>query len=296
MRRLAVSALVLMALGAVVPQALAQSDCDEASAFSISDFAVTTLKGSALKFSRPLEINMDGAPNAYHIDGRPAGALDTLCNAGRGISSIHGKYEGSAHCGQFLEDVKAAKQAGWHADPRIEWYGIATVDAAHNEPAVQTEGPFKGYFVSTTRLENTDFKVTDPRRYLDSRIVPFLVIPGKSAFFSQGKVSLGNVAFVYDPKSKRETFAIAGDLGPSQKLGEGSIALAAAIGGKAIDVATLTGKQAKALAIGHDIVTIIFPSITVQKPFDRAQVDAAAAAAADSFGGIEKLRACAGAR
>jgi hypothetical protein len=276
-------------------QSLAQSSCGAAAAFSHGDAPVIKLRGSALKFSRPLAINMDGAPNAYHINGRPAGALDTLCNAGQAISSEHGTYHGYVNCGQFLEDVKAAQQNGWHGDPRIKWYGIATIDDAHNEPIVQGQGPYKGYFVSTTKFENTAFKEADPRRYLDSRVVPFIVLPGNSAFFSQGGAKLGNVAFVYDPKSQQSVFAIAGDLGPADALGEGSIALAAAIKGKTVDPATLTGKQAKALAIDQPIVTILFSGRMVQPPFDRAQIEAAGAEAAEAFGGLELLKSCAAA-
>jgi hypothetical protein len=267
--------------------------CDAAAAFTHHGVVVTKLQGSAFKFHRPLAINIDGAPNAYHINGRPAGALDTLCNAGRAISSVHGTYEGAENCGQFLKDVAAAQEIGWHGDPRIEWYGIATVDETHNEPVVQIDGPFKGYFVSTTAFENTAFNATDPRRYLDSRLVPFIVLPRKSAFFSSGGAKLGSIAFVYDSKSQRSAFAIAGDLGPAKALGEGSIALAAAIKGKAIDPATLTSKQAAALAIGEPIVTILFPGTMVQAPFDRAQIDAAGVAAAEAFGGLDLLKNCA---
>ena len=271
----------------------AQSDCTERTAFSIGASSVSRLNGSALKFHRPLAINIDGAPNAYHIKGRPFGALDTLCNAGRAISSVRGTYEGADRCGDFLKDVEAARASGWHADPRIEWYGIATVDQARNEPIVQSEGPHQGYFVSTTSFQDTAFDRGDPRRYLDSRIVPFIVLPARSPFFSQAGAALGNVAFVYDPVTQREAFAMVGDAGPAKALGEGSIALAAAIKGREIDPDTLTSTQVEALAISQPIVTIVFPGTKVQAPFDRVQIDAIGAGAAEAFGGMDRLRACA---
>ena len=127
----------------------------------------------------------------------------------------------------------------------------------------------------------------------NSRIVPFIVLPGRSPFFSQAGAALGNVAFVYDPATQREAFAIVGDVGPAKALGEGSIALAAAIKGKEIDPDTLTSEQVRALAISQPIVTIVFPGTKVPAPFDRVQIDAIGAAAAVAFGGMERLRACA---
>ncbi|MEZ5831103.1 MAG: glycoside hydrolase family 75 protein [Dongiaceae bacterium] len=285
------AAAIMLALhGAPV---LAESDCGERAAFSVGIMPVKKLADGALKFQRPLAINIDGAPNAYHIKGRPFGALDTLCNAGRAISSARGTYEGSTRCGDFLKDVAAARKNGWHGDPRIEWYGLATVDRTRNEPVVQDDGPYEGYFVSTTSFQNTAFDLGDPRRYLDSRTVPFIVLPGRSPFFVRAGVALGNVAFVIDPNSGHEAFAIVGDTGPARALGEGSIALAAAIRGKKIDPQTLTSKQVEALAIAEPIVTIVFPGTHVQPPYVRAQIDTAGAAAAEALGGMDRLRACA---
>ena len=218
---------------------------------------------------------------------------------GKAISSVRGTYEGKKDCGGFLEDVKSAEAAGWHGDPKIDWYGIVTKDAAHNEPVVQSDGTYKGYFVSTTAFENPAFDTGDPRRYLDSRTVPFVVLPRDSHFFSKGDAfsdggaALGNVAFVYDPASQRHAFAIVGDLGPRKALGEGSIALAAALRGKAIDPATLTSKQAAALALSGPIVTVVFPGTKVGAPYDRAQIDDAGAAVAERMGGLDALGLCA---
>jgi len=300
--RCAIASVLLALAGSTVP-ALAQTPCNRAPGFAQpvrgGSIAVTRIFVAALKFHSSLEINIDGAPNAYHIKGRPFGALDTLCNAGRAISSARGTYEGMEDCGAFLEDVKAAEAAGWHGDPKIEWYGIATKDAAHNEPVVQSDGPYQGYFVSTTAFENPAFDAGDPRRYLDSRTVPFVVLPRGSHFFSKGDAfsdggaALGNVAFVYDPASQRYAFAIVGDLGPTKALGEGSIALAAALRGKAIDPATLTGKQATALALAGPIVTVVFPGTQVEAPYDNAQIDKAGTAVAERMGGLDSLKLCA---
>lgn len=278
-------------------QSPAWAACDEAFAFKHplekGSAAVTKLAGSALKFRSPLAINTDGAPNAYHIDGRPIGALNTLCNAGRVISLSHGAYEGRENCDRFLADVRAAQRTGWQGNPRIVWHGIVTKDQTRHEPVIQTSGEYTGYFVSSTSLQNKAFKQDDQRRYLDSRVVPFLVLPRRSAFLSQGGAELGDLAFVIDPMSQLYTFAVVGDLGPPAKLGEASIALAAAIKGKHIDPKALTGKEMRKLVVPQQVVTVLFPGTVVKAPYDAAQIADAAASAVESFGGLDRLKQCA---
>lgn len=287
------SAVLVLGLLARSP---AWAACDEAFAFTHplekGSATVTRLAGSALKFRSPLAINTDGAPNAYHIDGRPTGALNTLCNAGRVISLSHGSYEGRENCDRFLADVRAAQRTGWQGNPRVVWHGIVTKDKDHNEPIIQSSGEYKGFFISATSLQNKAYKEDDQRRYLDSRLVPSLVLPRGSTFLSQG-AKLGDLAFVIDPTTGLSTFAIVGDLGPKGKLGEASIALAAAIKGVHIDPKTLTGKQARKLVVPQKVVTLVFPGVAVKPPYDAAQIAEAAAPAIGNFGGLDRLKQCA---
>jgi hypothetical protein len=292
--------IVSAATAALILQGVAggaQAACDEALAFrhhlQNGSATVTWLNGAALKFRSPLAVNTDGAPNAYHIDGRPGGALNTLCNAGRAMSAVHGTYEGQENCELFLEDVKAARQSGWHGSPRIVWHGIVTKDKTRHEPVVQNSGEYAGYFVSATSLQNKAFREDDQRRYLDARVVPSLVLPRQSAFLSDGGMKLGDLAFVIDPVSQLYTFAVVGDIGPKKKLGEASIALAAAIKGHNIDPKTLTGRDARKLVVPQQVVTVLFPGTAVEAPYDAAQIAAAATTAIQSFGGLDRLKQCA---
>lgn len=279
------------------PAGHARAACAEAAAFTHKlergSATVTRLAGVALKFRSALAINTDGAPNAYHIEGRPAGALNTLCNAGRALSAASGMYEGYKNCDLFLEDVEAAQQDGWHGSTKILWHGIVTKDATRHEPVVQTSGEYAGYFVSSTSLQNKAFKQDDQRRYLDSRMVPFLVLPRSSAFQSKGGADLGDLAFVIDPVSRNYTFAVVGDLGPQRKLGEASIALAAAIKGRHIDPKALTGKEMRKLVVPQQVVTVLFPGTAVKAPYDAAQIADAAARVIEQFGGFDRLKQCA---
>lgn len=295
------SLIAIAALGLLwAPTGQAWAACAEAFAFSHrlekGSATVTRLAGTALKFRSALAINTDGAPNAYHIDGRPAGALNTLCNAGRSISVAYGTYEGYENCDLFLQDVEAAQQNGWHGSTKILWHGIVTKDATRHEPVVQTSGEYAGYFVSSTALQNKAFKEGDQRRYLDARMVPYLALPRGSAFLAEGQAELGDLAFVIDPATELYTFAVVGDVGPRRKLGEASIALAAAIKGHSIDPRTLTGKRLRKLVVPQEVVTVLFPGVKVAAPYDAAEIAETAAATIQGFGGLDRLKQCAAQR
>lgn len=86
-----------------------------------------------------------------------------------------------------------------------------------------------GYYVSTTAYENRKFKESDPRRYLDAERVRFIVVPSALRKAVRGVV-LGCRAIVTNPWNGQKAEGLVGDLGPATHLGEGSIALASALG------------------------------------------------------------------
>lgn len=135
-----------------------------------------------ITFTSGLNIDCDGSPRAYAPAGSGLVALDYLANAGSPGN----------------------------------WYGIAC-DAA-GEPYRQANG----YYVSTTALQDHSKAVWEPLRYVNSEIIPYIVIPrGFPA-------KLGDLAQV-EYNNKRLT-AIIADVGPKGKYGEGSIALAKQLG------------------------------------------------------------------
>ncbi len=151
--------------------------------------AVTVFKSpnGAFIYASGLAIDADGAPNAYGPDGK---GLDHLANAGKPGN----------------------------------WWGVVTRDGA---PVVQTAAdPYPGYYVSTTSLEDKRYEATDPRRYVDSGKVPYVVLPPQ--LLKQG-ARLGDFAAVVNEKNGRVVYAQVADIGPKDKLGEGSIALAAGL-------------------------------------------------------------------
>ena len=145
-------------------------------------------KGNVISFTAGMTINADGSPHAYSPDGSPPG-LDYLANAG--------------HPGN--------------------WWGIAT-DAGGLAYIQRSTDPAPGFYVSTTAFQNPAYEVLDPRRYVNSETVPFIVLPSNFPV----KVPLGAKCSVTYRGKKVD--AIYADIGPRFQLGEGSIALAKALG------------------------------------------------------------------
>jgi hypothetical protein len=107
-----------------------------------------------------------------------------------------------------------------------DWYGIVTVNG---EPVVQgPNDPYPGFYVSTTALVDHGKAETDPRRYVNSVEVPYLSIPSNS--IKEFGLSVGDVGFAYCRHTGRMAAAVVADVGPRDKYGEGSIALACALG------------------------------------------------------------------
>lgn len=138
------------------------------------------------------DIDADGCPKAYHPNN--VSGLDYLANAG--------------HPGN--------------------WWGIAT--DRHGTPFIQdSTDPAPGFYVSTTAYEWLNYSKNDPRRYVDSLKVRFIVVSGAIRSLAKGVV-LGCKARITDLKTNRTTDAVVADIGPLRRIGELSMAAAEAIG------------------------------------------------------------------
>jgi hypothetical protein len=87
------------------------------------------------------------------------------------------------------------------------------------------ESEYSGYFISATTFKKASPTRTDgckPAQYLDSEKVPFLVVPTEKF----GGIGLGDIAigFLKTPAGLHIAYGIAGDTGPYDHFGEGSIA------------------------------------------------------------------------
>jgi hypothetical protein len=193
-------------------------------------------------FRSGLAIDADGSPRAYHPDGSPPG-LDRTSNAGR-----------PGH-----------------------WYGLVTNESGM--PIVQTEDdPAPGFYVSPTALGNDRYLERDPRKYVNSERIPYFVLPGKR---TQG-ARLGDLAMVLNERNGMKSGAVFADTGPTDEIGEGSIALA-----ERLEVPS----DPKHGGCGSGIVTVVFRHSRCGWPLTAEEIDHEAGKLFAEWGGIERLKA-----
>jgi len=263
----------------------------------------------ALYFRGDLDVNTDGAARSYHPDD-PRGQTLALNNIANGIRKIFDAEGRDITCSprrgacytRFIETFEAARDSGYAPNaPRIDTKHIIPwkMDPAlgRETPCRIEDGPFKGYFVSQTALTvDPDAGVCDQWRYLDSMTFNAIVLPGGAVWRSQGvRTDAGDVTVVRDRMSGRIAFAVTGDTGPAAKVGEGTVALAAALSGAALTGAE-TFVDIKALA-RPDVEYLIFPRRDVPRAtggrFTQADIDRMGAEMLAAFGGPERMEACA---
>ena len=128
--------------------------------------------------TRRMDVDVDGAPNAYGPPGKPA--LDILLDA------------------HYLN----------RADKEIVGYLIDE----HNRPILQgPNDPFPGYYISQTAfadIENQNER--DPRRYVDARNINYVV---RGDVARRHGVKVGDFVAVYSKRTRKGVFAIVGDTG-----------------------------------------------------------------------------------
>jgi len=138
-------------------------------------------------------------------------------------------YAPQSFAGKTLDDLRNAGGPG-------NWFGVVTdTGRTTGTPIVQGPGdPAPGAFVSATSLhlrgpDGKPLPDRSPFKYVDSATVPFVVVPPAIVSGVQGVV-LGCRAVVTNTANDRTVEAVVADRGPSQKIGEISLACARAIG------------------------------------------------------------------
>lgn len=161
----------------------------------VGSVVVRLAAAGALVFESGMQVNADGSPRAYHPQDHPGlDGLDYLGNAG---------------------------------NPG-RWWGIATDNGKMDgNPIIQgPDDPAPGFYVSTTSLQDPKYSIGDPRRYVNSETTNYIVLP----LGLQRAPKLGSRAIVVNLRNMMIAFADFADWGPHDRIGEGSIALAKALG------------------------------------------------------------------
>jgi hypothetical protein len=200
---------------------------------------------SAFFYEAGMMIDADGAYHAYHPDGKSG--LDYLGNAG--------------------------KPGNW-------WALVTDSGKPSGNPVIQTDSdPAPGFYVSTTSLEDPSEDREDPRRYVNAESINFFVLPGKIDLGAK----LGDLGVIIRADQSDYDYAVYADVGPAGKIGEASIATAAALG---IPSSPKTGGTA------HGIVYIVFPGSEQGWPLLQAQIDQYGATLFAKWGGLDKAKDC----
>jgi len=158
---------------------------------------VSTSGRTAVEVLVKMDVDVDGAPNAYGPPGKKT--LDVPRHA------LAPKE--SAHPGEIVGYM-------------TEYDG--------GPPTVQIKGdPFPGYYVSQTDFADIhNPRMEDPRRYVDARHINY-VVQGRVA--RRAGVVMGDFAVVYSCRTHRAVYAIVADSG-NESGAEGSLALVRALG------------------------------------------------------------------
>jgi hypothetical protein len=160
-----------------------------------------------------------------------------------------------------------------------KWWGIAT-DSSQT-PLKQGPGdPFPGFYISTTAWVDPSKRAGDPARYVNSEKINFIVLANGMA----GGAKLGDLATVIF--RGRVAHAICADIGPAEHLGEGSIALAEALG---------IPSNPRHGGTGHEVVYVVFPGSKIAWPLTPSQIDQRASELFARWGGLGQVIACFGA-
>ena len=201
--------------------------------------------GSAFFYEVGMMIDADGGYHSYHPDGKSG--LDYLGNAGR---------------------------------PGNWWALVTDSGLPSGNPIVQTEpDPAPGFYISTTSLEDPTRDRGDPRRYVNAETVKFIVLTGKSNL----GVRLGDFCVVIRPRTGACGYAVYADVGPANRVGEASIALANALG---------VPSSPKNGGVGHGIFYLVFRGSTQSWPLSQEEIDRNAGELFDNWGGLEKVKEC----
>jgi hypothetical protein len=251
-----VAASLLPSLNSVLAQDPSVSCDSKTKLFTVAGHPVWKWNGlSTVFYKSGMTIDADGAPKAYHP---------------------HWKQPDSQQGLDYLEN--AGRPGNW-------WALVTDNGRPDGNPVVQKDSdPAPGFYISMTALEDGGKARTDPHKYVDSSQIPYIVLPDKHSAGAKP----GDFAVVYNRRNGQIANAIYADVGPSDKIGEGSIALAEALG---IPSSPKTG------GVNTDVMYVVFPGSGNPYPKPKwprsiDQINTEAQKHFKDWGGMARLNAC----
>jgi hypothetical protein len=213
---------------------------------------------AAFFFDTGMQLDVDGAPTAYHPP-TP--------------QSRFGSPPG-------LDDLRNAGVPGGPGQPG-RWWALAI--QPNGFPCIQgPDDPAPGFYVSKTALANRSHRQCDPRHYVDATQVPYVVLPPN--VLAVGRARVGDFAAVHNRLNGQTAFAIFADVGPLGRIGEGSVALAQALGIPARGMPIHGGQN-------HAVCYLIFAGSGNRRPRTAAEIERSGTQLFQAWGGVARLQA-----
>jgi hypothetical protein len=239
------------------------------------------------------------------------GQLKDRYGTGGSVGQLSGKdpKTGASRSQMCKADYIAIRDAGFPAcGPGhlcMIWYGIAAAPRDCGYPSsfggakdrrcgapvrtLDVRGEPTDYYLTTTALRRPgapgDSAVQSD--YVDAARVPYIVLPGGLNLPVATPWSVGDIALV--AWKGRSVYAVVGDTGPGNKIGEASRAALSALS---------DGKSVAAIDISDPATTLVFPGTAVRLkdrwPLTAADIAAEGAKLVQAAGGTQALANCPG--
>jgi hypothetical protein len=170
-----------------------------------------------------------------------------------------------------------------HAGRPGNWWALATdTGEPSGRPVVQGKSdPAPGYYVSMTSLfDEANPNERDPHRFVDAASIPYVVLPPVGLKHA----TLGDFATVVNLRNGKVAAAIVADeSAPELKMGEGSIALAVALG---------INSNPRNGGIDHGVAWVIYSGSGNGKPQGLDEIVSTSRRYFQTWAGLHKLNSC----
>jgi hypothetical protein len=244
--------------------------------------------GDAVGFSSSnLNVDADGAPNSYRVDGK---GLSFTCDGVNAV--INGKAvtprSDPRHWQKLCREAWAqAQHTGDYS--KVHIFGFLKDKDGH--PVIQKVGdplPNEAYVTTTTMvIPNTPEDAQ--RHWVDAVQIPYIVLP--NSLVNALSLTPGDLAVVYRPRTDAIAFAVYADC---CSLGEASVRLHQDL--KSNPIKLQDGIQRAKNRIEDNVVTLVFPGHHTNPSTDSdawyRQIQDAGKDALAKWGGANRLRAC----
>ncbi len=205
-----------------------------------------TEQGLPFWFLSEMTIDADGGYRTYHPNSKQG--LDALGNGG--------------------------KPGNW-------WALVTDNGQPSGNPIVQgPNDPAPGYYISKTSLEDKNYPPSNPKRYVDSESVSYMVLPPQIRDI--GGARLGDMATVINTKNMHFAHAIFADIGPKKHLGEASI--------KCAQLLEIPSSPRTGGTLSKTILYIVYPKSGNGKPRTSEDINSIGSIHFAKLGGMEKIK------